>query len=105
MLWCAADFVRKGQGTPAPIDPPKKLVTSGLYRYVRNPMYLGALLFSFGNVLWYGSPLLLGYVAFLWMGFQGFIFAYEEPHLRKTFGQAYLDYCQATPRWIPRRKR
>lgn len=102
LLWCAADFVRKGHGTPAPIDAPKYLVTGGLYRFVRNPMYLGVLLFAAGNSLWYGSPLMAGYVVFLWLAFHAFILSYEEPHLRKTFGANYIAYCQVIPRWLPR---
>jgi protein-S-isoprenylcysteine O-methyltransferase Ste14 len=105
LLWCAGDFVRKGRGTPAPIDPPKLLVVSGLYRHVRNPMYLGVLAFATGQALWRGSPFLFGYVLLLWVIFHLFILLYEEPHLRKTFGPAYLDYCQAVPRWLPRLKR
>jgi protein-S-isoprenylcysteine O-methyltransferase Ste14 len=105
LLWCAADFARKGQGTPAPTDAPKHLVVGGLYRYVRNPMYVGVLLFSFGNAIWFGSPLLAGYAAFLWMIFHVFVLLYEEPHLRKTFNIEYQEYCQNVPRWIPRFKR
>lgn len=105
LLWCAIDFVRTGKGTPIPIDPPKVLVIGGLYRYVRNPMYLGVLTVASGQALWRGSPFLFGYVLLLWGAFQAFILFYEEPHLRKTFGQTYLDYCQAVPRWLPRLKR
>jgi protein-S-isoprenylcysteine O-methyltransferase Ste14 len=105
LAWCAADFVRKGQGTPAPVDAPKQLVVSGLYHFVRNPMYVGVLLFAAGNVLWYGSPVMAGYMLFLWLAFQVFILLYEEPHLRKVFGVEYLEYCQSVPRWLPRFKR
>jgi protein-S-isoprenylcysteine O-methyltransferase Ste14 len=102
MLWTATDFVRKGQGTPAPVDAPSHLVVSGLYRHCRNPMYVGVLLFAAGNALWTGAPLLAGYVLSLWLVFHIFVLAYEEPHLRKTFGAEYRAYCQTVPRWLPR---
>jgi len=102
MFWCAADFVRKGRGTPLPLDPPKELVVSRLYRYVRNPMYVGALLIQFGNILWFGSLAQAIYRLFLCIGFNLFICANEEPYLRKTFGAAYEAYCCSVPRWIPR---
>jgi protein-S-isoprenylcysteine O-methyltransferase Ste14 len=105
LFWCAADFVRKGQGTPAPADAPKQLVVSGLYRYFRNPMYIGVLLFSVGNAVWFGSPILIGYAASLWMIFHVFVLLYEEPHLGKVFGAEYRKYCQTVPRWIPRFRR
>jgi len=54
LAWCAGDFARKGHGTPVPIDPPKELVVTGLYRYIRNPMYVGALLIQVGNIVWFG---------------------------------------------------
>ena len=95
--------MRKGQGTPAPVDAPRHLVVNGLYRIVRNPMYIGVLLFAAGNVFWYGSPVMVGYMLFLWLAFHLFVLFYEEPHLRKTFGAEYVAYCQATPRWLPRK--
>jgi protein-S-isoprenylcysteine O-methyltransferase Ste14 len=102
MTWCAVDFVRKGRGTPVPIDPPKELVTSGLYRCVRNPMYMGALLIQVGNITWFGSLAQVVYWFFLFIGFSLFIRANEEPFLRKTFGVAYETYCRTVPRMIPR---
>jgi protein-S-isoprenylcysteine O-methyltransferase Ste14 len=105
LLWCAVDFVRKGRGTPAPADAPKHLVVGGLYRFARNPMYIGVLLFSFGNAIWFGSPLLAGYAAILWIIFHIFVLLYEEPHLRKIFEAEYREYCQSVPRWIPRFRR
>lgn len=101
-LWCAADFVRKGGGTPVPLDPPKKLVSSGLYHYTRNPMYVGVLVVQTGTLVWYGSLAQAVYWAFLFIGFNLFIRANEEPHLRRTFGAAYEDYCRSVPRWLPR---
>ena len=105
LVWCAADFVRKGHGTPVPLDPPKVLVVSGLYRFVRNPMYVGALLVQAGNLVWFGSLAQLVYWFFLFIGFTLFIRANEEPSLRRTFGVAYEDYCRQVPRWLPRFKK
>jgi protein-S-isoprenylcysteine O-methyltransferase Ste14 len=105
VIWCAADFVRKGHGTPAPIEPPKELVISGLYRYVRNPMYVGVLLIQVGHIVWFGTLAQGIYWFFLCIGFNLFIRANEEPHLRRTFGAAYEEYCRKVPRWIPRFKK
>ncbi len=104
MLWCAWDFTVKGRGTPAPIDPPKELVVSGLYRYVRNPMYDGALLVLLGHVLWFPSMSLIVSPVILFAAFHLFVVFYEERHLHKTFGAAYDEYCRNVPRWLPRIK-
>lgn len=104
IVWCGMDFVREGHGTPIPLEPPKRLVVSGLYQYVRNPMYVGVLLIQAGTIFWFGTLVQLIYWFFLFIGFTLFIRANEEPHLRKTFGVAYEVYCQSVPRWIPRRK-
>jgi len=100
MIWCARDFVIKGRGTPMPLDPPKELVIQGLYRYSRNPMYVGALLIQAGNLLWFGALAQAVYWGFLAIGFYLFVTSYEEPHLRKTFGAAYADYCARVRRWL-----
>ena len=105
VIWCAADFVRKGRGTPVPLDPPKELVFSGLYHVVRNPMYVGALLVQVGTIIWFGTLAQVVYWFFLFIGFNLFIRANEEPYLRKLFGARYEAYCQAVPRWIPGGKR
>lgn len=102
VLWCFWDFLVKGRGTPAPIDPPKELVVSGLYNYVRNPMYVGVELMLVGHFLWFGFWLLLAYAAFFFLAFHTFILIYEEPTLKKKFGAAYEDYLERVPRWIPR---
>jgi protein-S-isoprenylcysteine O-methyltransferase Ste14 len=102
LLWCAVDFVRQGRGTPAPVEAPKALVVGGLYRYVRNPMYVGVLAATAGHVFWFGSLRIAGYVLALWLIFHLFVSVYEEPHLRKTFGAAYERYCKSVPRWIPK---
>ncbi len=102
VLWCFWDFLIKGKGTPAPIDPPKELVVSGLYRYVRNPMYLGVLIMLTGHFLWLGFWSLLAYTVFFFAAFHAFVVNYEERTLRKTFGKAYEEYLRRVPRWIPR---
>jgi len=101
-LRCVADFMFAGRGTPAPIDPPKTLVARGLYRYVRNPMYLGVLLVLAGEALLFPSRGFLLYIIFFWLMVNLFVMGYEEPTLRKQFGESYLDYLRTVPRWIPR---
>jgi protein-S-isoprenylcysteine O-methyltransferase Ste14 len=102
LLWSFRDFLVKGRGTPAPIDPPKELVVAGFYRYVRNPMYVGVLLTLIGHFLWFGFWLLLTYAAFAFIATHLFVTLYEEPTLKKKFGAAYEDYLKRVPRWIPR---
>ena len=105
VIWCAADFVRKGHGTPVPLDPPKEWVVNGLYHYLRNPMVVGALLIQVGNIVWFGRLPQVVYWFFLFIGFTLFIRANEEPYMRKTFGTPYGAYCQSVPRWIPWRQK
>jgi len=102
LLWCFWDFLVKGRGTPAPIDPPKELVVTGLYNYVRNPMYVGVLLVIIGHFLWFGSWNLLIYATVIFVAFHSFVTLYEEPNLKKRFGATYEDYLQRVPRWLPR---
>jgi len=104
LIWCFWDFLVKGRGTPAPIDPPKELVVSGLYNYVRNPMYVGVLLVIIGHFLWFGSWNLLIYALVVFIAFHSFVTFYEEPNLKQRFGAAYEDYLKRVPRWIPRIK-
>ncbi|HXV43296.1 MAG TPA: isoprenylcysteine carboxylmethyltransferase family protein [Anaerolineae bacterium] len=103
-LWCAWDFAAAGQGTPLPADPPKMLVAAGLYRRVRNPMYMGVLQLILGQAILFGSLLLLGYGALLWLAFHLFIIYYEEPTLKRLFGPAYEQYRAEVPRWLPQLK-
>ena len=98
--WCAWDFTFTGKGTPAPIDPPKELVVRGLYRYTRNPMYVGVLTVLLGETLWFGSRRLLGYTAAVALLFHLFITLYEEPVLQRSFGDAYQRYRATVPRWL-----
>ncbi|HLA87322.1 MAG TPA: isoprenylcysteine carboxylmethyltransferase family protein [Anaerolineales bacterium] len=105
ILWCFWDFLIKGKGTPAPFDPPRELVVTGLYNYVRNPMYVGVEMMLVGHYLWFGYWLLLGYAAFLFLAFHASILFYEEPTLKKKFGRSYENYLKTVPRWIPLLKR
>ncbi len=97
-----ARFAIQGLGTPAPVFPTKHLVVSGLYRYVRNPMYVGVVATVLGQGLLFGNGRLLSYGVVLWVTFHIFVLGYEEPKLRKTFGEEYVRFCGAVPRWIPR---
>lgn len=100
--WCVWDFARFGRGTPAPIDAPKRLVVRGLYRYTRNPMYLGVLSVILGWAVLFGSLPLLGYAALVASCFHAFTVLYEEPHLAREFGAEYEQYCARVGRWLPR---
>lgn len=102
-LWCAWDFTFAGKGTPAPFDPPKKIVVRGLYRFVRNPIYVAVILVLVGEAILFESNVLLIYAAILFLGFHLWTRYYEEPVLRRRFGESYESYCDRVPRWIPRR--
>ncbi|NIM51528.1 MAG: isoprenylcysteine carboxylmethyltransferase family protein [Gemmatimonadales bacterium] len=101
-LWCAWQFMSTGKGTPAPIDPPKGLVAAGPYGLVRNPMYLAVVSALAGEALLFESFLLLGYAAGVFAAFFLFVVFYEEPALRRKFGESYERYRRRVPRWIPR---
>jgi protein-S-isoprenylcysteine O-methyltransferase Ste14 len=103
-LPCVWEFAWRGLGTPAPFDPPRKLVISGPYRYVRNPMYvgMGIAIAGFAIVFPHGANIFLTEVSVAAVLVSAFIVFYEEPTLEKTFGDAYLDYCRNVRRWIPR---
>ena len=101
VLSCLLGFIFRGQGTPAPFDPPEVLVVAGPYKYVRNPMYLGAWLLLAGTGLYLrsGSMVLFSLV---WIGaVHLLVVLLEEPGLRRRFGASYQDYCRKVPRWIP----
>ena len=83
-------FARDGLGTPAPIMPTEHLVVGGLYRYVRNPMYVGIASAIFGQAMYFGDTQLLLYGAIVWLAFHLFVLVYEEPTLRRTFGYAFV---------------
>jgi protein-S-isoprenylcysteine O-methyltransferase Ste14 len=103
VIWCVVSFALAGRGTPAPFDPPRRLVVSGPYRYVRNPMYIGAGLALLGASLFYGSAALLGFTAFFALVTHSFVILYEEPVLSRTFGPEYDAYRTRVRRWLPRR--
>ena len=96
------NFLIQGRGTPAPIDPPKELVVTGFYRYVRNPMYVGIFLILLGHFLWFQSIWLLVYMVIAFLTVHLFVTLYEEPTLKRTFGAAYEGYIKRVPRWIPK---
>lgn len=97
-----ARFVTEGFGTPAPVAPTERLVVGGLYRHVRNPMYLAVLAAIAGQVLILDRVSLLSYAAVVAVAFVVFVRLYEEPTLRATFGDAYETYRRAVPGWWPR---
>jgi protein-S-isoprenylcysteine O-methyltransferase Ste14 len=97
-----ARFALQGLGTPAPILPTRHLVVSGLYRYVRNPMYVGVLGIILGQGLLFGDGRLFAYGVLLWLAVHVFVVGYEEPTLRRSFGSEYEVFLRNVPRWIPR---
>jgi protein-S-isoprenylcysteine O-methyltransferase Ste14 len=105
MLWCAWAFTVRGRGTPLPTDPPKELVVSGLYRAVRNPIYVSVVVFLIGHALWHPARSILWMPVIVAVSSYLFVTLYEEPHLRKTFGAKYEEYCNSVPRWIPKLRR
>jgi protein-S-isoprenylcysteine O-methyltransferase Ste14 len=99
---CAWEFAVRGLGTPAPIAPTKFLVTTALHRYVRNPMYIGVFTVLVGEAVTFRSVVLLGYAALFCIPVQLFVVFYEEPTLRRQFGESYEEYLRSVPRWIPK---
>ena len=95
-------FVRQGRGTPAPVAPPARLVVTGPYRHVRNPMYLGVVAMILGQALLLGSRAVLVYGGCAALAFHLFVVLFEEPDLRARFGAEYLGYCRQVRRWVPR---
>jgi protein-S-isoprenylcysteine O-methyltransferase Ste14 len=103
--WCLWVFATVGRGTPGPWDAPRRFVTVGPYRWVRNPIYLAALLVVLGEAwLFLSFPLLL-YAGVMAAGVHLFVIGYEEPTLRRRFGDEYAEYRRHVWRWIPRRPR
>jgi protein-S-isoprenylcysteine O-methyltransferase Ste14 len=97
-------FALRGKGTPAPIDPPKKLVEEGPYRIVRNPMYWSVALVVLGEGVVFHSLALAELALGFFVATNLFVLFYEEPHLKKVFGGQYEEYCRRVPRWLPRFK-
>ena len=101
-LRSAWDFASFGRGTPAIIDPPKRLVTRGFYRYTRNPMYVAVLSAIVGWAMLYRTPALWAYGGLVFVSFSLFIRFYEEPRLTREFGDEYVAYMKRVGRWLPR---
>jgi protein-S-isoprenylcysteine O-methyltransferase Ste14 len=102
-----AEFLRfavVGRGSPAPVAPTERLVVSGLYRYVRNPMYDAVIVAVAGQALLFGSIALVGYGAAMALLMWSFVRLYEEPHLRRQFGEQYQAYRACVPGWLPVRR-
>jgi protein-S-isoprenylcysteine O-methyltransferase Ste14 len=95
-------FALKGVGTPAPIYPTKRLVVTGTYRYVRNPMYVSVVSLILGQGVFFGDIRVLLYGLVAWLVTHLFVLFYEEPTLRKSFPAEYATFCAHVPRWIPR---
>jgi len=103
VLVAFGQFVVEGRGTPAPPAPTERLVVRGMYRYVRNPMYLAVLAVICGQGLLLGRPVLFGYGAVVAVLFGSFVRWYEQPSLRRRFGSQYENYLREVPGWLPRR--
>jgi protein-S-isoprenylcysteine O-methyltransferase Ste14 len=102
LIACFARFALQGRGTPAPIAPTDALVTGGLYRHVRNPMYVAVLAIILGQALAFASLAVLIYGVIVFATVHAFVTLYEEPTLRDSYGASYDAYVTAVPRWIPR---
>jgi protein-S-isoprenylcysteine O-methyltransferase Ste14 len=102
IVWCARDFYVAGKGTVAPWDPPKRLVAVGLYRFTRNPIYIGDLRLVAGWAVVTGSPYVAWYLVILAIGFHLRVISYEEPWLGKNFPSEWASYSANVPRWLPR---
>ena len=99
-IYCTLIFLRLGHGTPAPIDPPRKLVIDGLYSYTRNPIYLGYFSILTGWYMIFGHFLLFIYLIIIMISIHLYVVRFEEPKLRKRFGKDYEDYFECVPRWL-----
>jgi protein-S-isoprenylcysteine O-methyltransferase Ste14 len=97
-----ARFALQGLGTPAPVAPPRNLVVTGLYRHVRNPIYVALVAIILGQAVLMGDWRLIVYGALLWLSFHAVVVAHEEPALEQTFGIEYEAYCANVRRWVPR---
>lgn len=100
LCYCIGLFALKGKGTLSPADPTKRLVVSGLYRFSRNPMYIGVLLMLIGEAVFFSSGNLLIYAAFIFLAFHLFVILHEEPRLNKDFGTEYQQYLTKVRRWL-----
>ena len=105
LVYSFARFVVEGLGTPAPVAPPERLVVGGLYRYVRNPMYVAVAAAILGQALLLGRPILVGWAGAFLLVTAAFVIAYEQPALARRYGEQYEEYRRAVPAWLPRRPR
>ena len=105
VLEAFARFAWVGLGTPAPVAPTRTLVVSGFYRYVRNPMYVAVAALIFGQAVLFASWGAALYGVVIVVAFDSFVRLYEEPTLRRAYGERYAAYCAVVPRWIPRLRR
>ena len=103
LLRCIWEFMVTGRGTLAPVDPPTRLVVRGLYRYVRNPMYLGAFILLLGEAALFESAAVLQYAVAWFIIINLIVLFYEEPVLRRRFGESYERYVRSVNRWVPTR--
>ncbi len=102
LVACIFEFARSGRGTLSPLDPPRRLVVRGLYRYVRNPMYLSVTTILLGEVILTGLRALAIYWALWFLAVNLFVIGYEEPTLQQRFGPSYDEYLRSVGRWLPR---
>ena len=100
--WCVWDFASFGRGTPSPIDAPRHLVVRGLYRWSRNPMYLGVLAVVLGWAAFFSQAALVVYAVCIFTSFHCFVVFYEEAHLEELFGDEYQAYRASVGRWLGR---
>jgi protein-S-isoprenylcysteine O-methyltransferase Ste14 len=105
VLEAFARFALEGLGTPAPVAPTRTLVVSGLYHFVRNPMYVAVAAMIFGQAILFASWGVALYGVVIAAAFHTFVRLYEEPTLRRAYDEEYVAYCAATPRWVPRFRR
>ena len=102
LLESFARFAFEGLGTPAPVFPTRRLIVTGLYRHVRNPMYVAVVSLILGQALLFGNLFLLIYGAVVWACFHAFVLGYEEPRLTALYGSEYEQFRANVPRWLPR---
>ena len=100
LLSCIIRFAVEGRGTLSPADPTKRLVIKGLYKYSRNPMYVGVILILTGEIIFFSSSNLLLYTVFVFICFNLFVIFVEEPRLNRDFASEYLNYCKQVRRWV-----
>jgi len=101
-VYCSRIFKIIGKGTPVPIEPPKEVVHKGLYKHIRNPMYIAYFAIIIGEALFFGAALMFAYAGIYLLVIHFYVVYFEERNLRKRFGSSYLEFTKQVPRWIPR---